>query len=198
MRTVVMTSLVLLLGAISAYGADEFGWRKVGEKAPEVNIDVLYGDAVKLSEGVGKHVYIVEFWATWCGPCKFSIPHLSKLQEKYRDDGLVIVGISDESEDLVRPYVDGFGEPIRYSIAIDRVNTTHSRYLQGFGVNGIPISFVVDVQGRVVWYGHPSSEFLEKLVVALLADVSKDEPTDSEESLEKSSDSGSPEETATD
>lgn len=198
MRTAVMMSLVLLLGAISAYGQDEFGWRKVGEKAPEVNIDVLYGDAVKLSEGVGKHVYVVEFWATWCGPCKFSIPHLSRLQEKYRDAGLVIVGISDESEELVRPYVDGFGEPIRYSIAIDRVNTTKSRYLQGFGVTGIPVSFVVDVQGRVVWYGHPSSEFLEKLVVALLADVPKDEPTDSEESSEEGSDSGSPEETATD
>ena len=186
MRRVWLVGLALALGALSAHGQDsEFGWRKLGETAPGLNIDVLYGEPVKLADGVGKHVYIIEFWATWCGPCKFSMPHLSAIQEKYRDQGLVVIGISDESEEQVRPYIDGFDGPIRHTIAVDRVRTTVSRYMSGYGQEGIPVAFVIDANGRVVWIGNPASPFMEKLVVTLLEDLSKDEESERSEVSEE-------------
>ena len=167
-----VTALAALSGTVAAQV--EFGSSKLGDIAPELDVKVLKGEPVNLKDGRGKHVYIVEFWATWCAPCQYSIPRLTKLQEKYRDDGLIVIGISDESESTVRPYVEHMGDTMGYTVAVDPRNGTKTRYMGGFGEIPIPRAFVVDVNGRVVWYGNPMKPFLDQIVATALEDIPKD------------------------
>jgi thiol-disulfide isomerase/thioredoxin len=103
----------------------------------------------------GKNVYVVEFWATWCGPCKTSIPHLTELQKKHKDQGLVIIGISNETLEEVKPFVEEQGDKMDYIVAVDQDNQTSISYMEAFGQNGIPCAFIIDKAGQVVWVGHP-------------------------------------------
>ncbi len=110
------------------------------------------GEEVDLSEGVN----VVEFWATWCPPCRTSIPHLTKLQDRFKDRGVKIIGISDEPLRTVEPFVKGMGSEMDYTVAIDDRDATSRDYMGRYGVNGIPHAFVVK-DGAVVWHGHPMS-----------------------------------------
>ena len=110
------------------------------------------GEEVDLSEGVN----VVEFWATWCPPCRTSIPHLTKLQDRFKDRGVKIIGISREPLKTVEPFVKGMGSEMDYTVAIDDRDATSREYMGRYGVNGIPHAFVVK-DGAVVWHGHPMS-----------------------------------------
>jgi thiol-disulfide isomerase/thioredoxin len=76
-------------------------------------------NAVDLAAGKGKQTYVVEFWATWCGPCRVSIPHLTELQKKFKTQGVTFIGVSDETEDKVKPFVDKMGDKMDYTVAVD-------------------------------------------------------------------------------
>ena len=78
---------------------------KIGDPAAPLKIkEWVKGKEVNVLDG--KNLYVVEFWATWCGPCKVSIPHLTEMQKKFKDRGVVFVGISDEAVDKVKPFVE--------------------------------------------------------------------------------------------
>lgn len=94
---------------------------------------------------------LVEYWATWCGPCRQSIPHLNDLQARYRDRGLVVLGVTKEPRHTVTDFQKGVR--MDYPVAID---TTGSLGRQ-LGVRGIPHAFLVNRMGRIVWRGHPLS-----------------------------------------
>jgi thiol-disulfide isomerase/thioredoxin len=142
----------------------------IGDPAAPLEIAAwVKGDAVDLAAAKGKQFVVVEFWATWCGPCRASIPHLSELQKKFADRGVVVVGVSDESSSKVQPFVDEMGEKMDYTVAIDRDRKTSEGYMKAYGQNGIPHAFVVDREGRIAWHGHPMSgldKVLEKLASA--------------------------------
>ena len=124
-----------------------------GEPASELVIaQWVKGEEVDLSEGVN----VVEFWATWCPPCRTSIPHLTKLQDRFKDRGVKIIGISREPLKTVAPFVKRMGSKMDYSVAIDDRVATSREYMGRYGVNGIPHAFVVK-DGAVVWHGHPMS-----------------------------------------
>jgi peroxiredoxin len=126
---------------------------KVGSKAPEIKVEKwLKGGPITLADGKGKNIYVVEFWATWCPPCRRSIPHLSKLQEKYKDKGLVVVGISKEALAVVEPFVKSQKE-MNYNVGSDPKGDTYSAYMEGIG--GIPNAFIINKDGLIVWSGHP-------------------------------------------
>jgi thiol-disulfide isomerase/thioredoxin len=96
-------------------------------------------------------VVVVEFWATWCGPCRQSIPHLNELHEKLKDKGVVIVGISSgEAERTVEEFAKSMS--MKYHVGVDTGKTSEV-YMKG--VDGIPHAFVVDRKGKVAWAGHP-------------------------------------------
>ncbi|MBR6460698.1 MAG: TlpA family protein disulfide reductase [Verrucomicrobia bacterium] len=77
---------------------------KLGEKAKALTIsEWVKGSAVDVTDG--KNVYVVEFWATWCGPCRNTIPHLTELPKKYKDQGVVFLGVSSENAEDVKPFV---------------------------------------------------------------------------------------------
>lgn len=120
------------------------------------------GEEVDLSSGVN----VVEFWATWCPPCRTSIPHLTALQKRFKDQGVNIIGISDEPLKTVEPFVKKMGDQMDYVVAIDDADATSEAYMRRYGVNGIPHAFVVK-DGTVVWHGHPMSGLDEAIEEAL-------------------------------
>lgn len=143
----------------------------LGDMAPPLEIaEWVKGDAVDLAEAKGKKVVVVEFWATWCGPCRTSIPHLTELQRKFRERGVMFVGVSDENSATVRPFVDNMGDKMEYTVALDRDRKTFEAYMAAFGVNGIPHAFVVDREGRIAWHGHPMSG-LDRILDSLAANT---------------------------
>ncbi|HEY2342121.1 MAG TPA: TlpA disulfide reductase family protein [Chthoniobacteraceae bacterium] len=92
---------------------------------------------------------LIECWATWCGPCRQSIPHLNKVYEKYHPRGLNIVGISNEDAAAVQSFMQQV--PMNYTVALDP--TAH--YAKELKVKGIPHAFLLDRDGKLVWHGHP-------------------------------------------
>ena len=125
---------------------------KLGDAAyPLTGLTWVKGDPVTIAPG---KVYVVEFWATWCPPCRTSIPHLTALQKKYQDR-VVFVGVSQEAPDVVKPFVSKQGANMDYTVAIDTAGAVGRGYMGAFGQNTIPHAFVVDAAGKVVWYGHP-------------------------------------------
>ena len=93
---------------------------KVGDAAPKLGVkSFVKGDPVKEFDA-GK-TYVVEFWATWCGPCKVSIPHLTDLQKKYPAVPFIGVSVWEQDQGLVKPFVDEMGDKMAYRVAIDAV-----------------------------------------------------------------------------
>ena len=127
----------------------------IGSKAPIPEIsDFVRGEKPTFFEP-GK-VYVIEFWATWCPPCRQSMPHLTKLAEDMKSKGVVIVGVSDEKVDTVRTFLekDEWKQKARYTLATDPDRSTHKAYMEASGQGGIPTAFIVK-EGVVQWIGHP-------------------------------------------
>ncbi len=129
---------------------------EIGDPAPALDIGAwVKGDSVKSFEK-GK-AYVVEFWATWCMPCKASIPKLTSLQEKFPDKKLTVIGVSIDQGGLnvVRPFVEKMGAKMDYTVALDAGGTV-AAYMAATGRSGIPYSYVIDTNGKLAWHGHPS------------------------------------------
>jgi thiol-disulfide isomerase/thioredoxin len=141
---------------------------ELGDPAPALQVaEWVKGQPADLAAGKGKTVFVVEFWATWCPPCRQSIPHLTELQRKFKDKGVVFVGITDEQATVVKEFAGKMGEKMDYAVAVDREHKTAAAYLEAFGVGGIPHAFIVDKEGRIVWQGHPMAD-LELALTQLL------------------------------
>ena len=137
---------------------------KVGDKAPMIQVDeTIQGELPKAGQP-----YVLEFWATWCGPCKKSIPHLNDLHNRLGSKGMVILGISDESKDKVKKYVRQKGKNMSYPIAICKKDKgVQSSFFKAAGRKGIPSAFVVGADGKVKWIGNPLDPEFDKVVVAV-------------------------------
>lgn len=147
-----------MLAALSV-GTGSLAAAELGMMAPELDVaKFVKGKPVSLAKGRGTDVYVVEFWATWCGPCRTSIPHLSELQAKFKDKGVTIIGISDETEAKVNPFVKDMGNKMDYVVAVDKNRSTFGKYMTAFEQGGIPTAFIVDRVGKIVWFGHPMGE----------------------------------------
>ena len=130
----------------------------IGDKAPQPALKkVVKGEFPDKFED--DKVYVVEFWATWCPPCRDSMPHLTKLQAKYKDQGVHILGVSDETVEKVNDFIGkgSWPQKTQYTIAVDDDRKTSSAYMRASGQSGIPTAFIVGKTGHLEWIGHPMS-----------------------------------------
>jgi thiol-disulfide isomerase/thioredoxin len=129
----------------------------MGDLAPKLaGAKWIKGDAVNSFEP--KKVYVLEFWATWCGPCVAAMPHLSDLQDEFKSKGLVIVGVTSKDQNSaedVEKFMTKKGERMRYAVAFCETDETDTAFMKAADQNGIPCSFVIDRAGKVAFIGHP-------------------------------------------
>ena len=145
----IITSLLLGTGPalVSARQSDQqpvIRFVRNPDPAPDFKLTTLDGKPVTLADSHGK-VILLNFWATWCGPCRAEIPDLIELQNKYKDK-LQILGlvVDDDDADAIKEFVEKFG--INYPVAI---SSNDIRFQYG-GIAALPTSFVLDSEGRIV------------------------------------------------
>jgi thiol-disulfide isomerase/thioredoxin len=141
-------ALAAVLVSLSCQGEEKKLWAKsfLGKHAPEITVQKWI---TKEPDRKGKFV-LVDFWATWCPPCRKAVEELNRFHEEF-GDRLAIVGISDEPEEVVRKFTE---QHIKYFSAIDTAAALKNQYQ----VTGIPHCVIINPAGTVVWEGFP---FLE-------------------------------------
>lgn len=132
-------------GAAQGSGAASPGG---GATATDFALDDIKGGRFQLSDHLGKEVIVLDFWATWCDPCKTEMPHLVELYEKYKSKGLLVVGVSiDGPESLAQVKGDAAQLGITFPVLLD----TESRVVASYNPRrSAPYSVVIDKQGHVV------------------------------------------------
>lgn len=135
----------------------------VGDQAPELAIGKwVQGQPVE--KFVPGKVYLIEFWSTLCGPCIASMPHLAEIQKTYGNK-IHVIGVTTDSErDVLRflqsPYREGFPQTAAqvadYTIAVDQIGTTNSRFMRAAQQRTIPTAFLVGKDGKIKYIGHPN------------------------------------------
>lgn len=139
-----------LLIAVSVNAAD------LGTQAPTFSIDALKNVTtaqINLDSYKGKVVY-VDFWASWCGPCKRSFPKLEELRAKYKDQGFEVIAINmDENSQDAKDFLDKF--PVSFPIGSDPKGTVAEQYR----IKGLPSAYIIDRKGAI---GHVVVGFNEK------------------------------------
>lgn len=113
-------------------------------------------------------IYVVEFWATWCPPCRKSIPHLTELAHKHKGNGVTIIGVDSSGRDTlekVQAFVTKMGDQMDYTVAWDTFpnpkggGTTGKDWMAAAKQDGIPCAFIVGREGKIVWIGNPLQYF---------------------------------------
>src|SRR5207237_986319 len=151
---------VLLAGWASASpAADNLS---VGDSAPKLAVkEFVKGEPVTKFER-GK-TYVVEFWATWCGPCRISIPHLTELQKQHKNVTFVGVSIWERDAKKVKPFVEEMGDKMDYRVALDEVpeggpadqGAMAKNWMSAANQEGIPAAFIINGEGKIAWIGYP-------------------------------------------
>ncbi len=135
-----------------------------GTRAPELTAELLSKETFSLSSQVGKKVVILNFFATWCGPCKEEMPELIRFAEKHKNDPLLFIGIdASEPESTVQDFVRDQG--VTYPVAIDR----NGNLQKAFGVRSFPTTVVIGPDGTVQLYEIGSISNADVAFDALLA-----------------------------
>ena len=113
-------------------------------KAPGFTLKDAHGRTVQLADYKGK-IVLLNFWATWCGPCKIEIPWFIDFEQRYKDRGFAVLGISMDEDgwDAVKPYIEAKKVNYRVIIGTDEVADLYG------GVSSLPTSFIIDRQGKI-------------------------------------------------
>ncbi len=140
---------------------------RIGAIPPALDTQLVSGsDAVSL-DGLRGRVVVLDFWATWCGPCRMIMPSLDQMSTRYHARGLTVLGVARESASDIRDHLSR--SPVGYTIARDR-----GRTMTEYGVRAIPMLVVIDRTGTVrdIVTGVGSSEMadLDALVARLVAE----------------------------
>ena len=162
MKTGFLAIGLVCLETVSALAQDASPART---SAPDWQLNDLNGKTVKFSDFRGK-VVILDFWATWCIPCRIEIPHFAELQKQYGDKGLNVIGVSldEQGPEIVKKFVKRLG--VNYPIVIGK-----EKVVEAYGrIDALPTTFVIDRQGRIVsrHIGYDDKAAFEKEIQSLL------------------------------
>lgn len=139
--------------------------------APTFTLQDAQGQSVSLSDYRGK-VIILDFWATWCPPCRQEIPHFIELQKQYGGQGLQVVGVSVDQKgwEVVRPFIAS--AEINYPVLMytEAVYNAYQELIPEDMRGGIPFTFILDMQGKVVtqFVGYRDKAVFEEVIKPLL------------------------------
>jgi peroxiredoxin len=153
--------------ALEASHAEKAALPEPGPQVPDFTLTGIDGKSFTLSSERGKHPVLVNFFATWCEGCNEEYPHLEQLYEKYKDEGLRVVSISNEPPDTLLPFAKKMGA--RFTVLTDPNGVVSNTYQ----VDSIPASVLVDTKGRGItaMVGYSEDGFqdqIAKYVPALL------------------------------
>ncbi|CAK9053784.1 Thiol-disulfide oxidoreductase ResA, partial [Durusdinium trenchii] len=159
-RMLVISSLAAMLCCAPAAIAQEAKPIAVGDSAPPIGVEAWS----QLPEGIDRYDWeslkgttvVIEFWATWCGPCIAAIPHMNDLAEKFEGE-VVFISVTDEPEEKTLALREK--RPMKSVLGFDTDKSMHKAY----GVRGIPATFVVDKEGKIASITHPNRLTAEKL-----------------------------------
>ena len=153
------------LSVASVRGIDNEGrGLEIGQLAPDFEMQYPDGRKVKLSDFKGKPV-IVNFWATWCAPCEAELPEFVQTYEKYKDQGLVILGVNaQESGEDANKFVE------KYNLSFPVTLDSRGEVMGLYGVRGLPTTLFIDPEGRVAvrWAGILTKPMIEEYLGQIL------------------------------
>ncbi|MCE1228518.1 MAG: TlpA family protein disulfide reductase [Firmicutes bacterium] len=160
--------------APKAAPAPKAGPLTVGDAAPALKVGrwVKGGPVASLQKG---KVYVVEFWATWCGPCRETIPHLTKMAKAHAGKATFIGvnvwerGAGPALEKRVDDFVKEMGDKMDYAVARDSDNVMAKTWMEAAQQRGIPAAFIVDAKGLIAFIGHPGEDDFEKILDEVIA-----------------------------
>ncbi len=165
----VRSLLAACLGAcLTAFAGLVSAAPAVGVTAPDFTLRTLNGPNLRLQEQRG-HVVLVNFWATWCGPCRKEMPHLNRIADKYRASGLVLLGVN--VDDDVQNASDVAGKlGVKFPVLLD----TDKKVSRLYDLNSMPSTLVIDRAGRVRYLHRGYQDGYEDLYDKQIRDLLKE------------------------
>lgn len=154
-KILIFLVVLIVLTVLSNWFLPDFQDRKdlVGQVAPDFVVENFQKQTFSLREVLGKKVILLNFWATWCPPCRDEVPLLNELQQQIGSDSFVVLGLleenSDQTEDFRQTY-DHFTKeiPVHFPVYIDREGHVANHY----GTFLLPESYLIGLDGKVVHY----------------------------------------------
>lgn len=149
LSTHLFVAVGLVILALLAYGllsSGQGGRLQQGEPVPDFELTLLDGSSLALADMRGQ-VVVLNFWASWCAPCRREARDLQKVWETYQDQGVAFVGVTyHDAQDASAAFVEEYG--ITYPNGVDEMG----RISDAFGVTAVPETYVIDRQGRLAWF----------------------------------------------